>query len=322
MSILVLGGGILYVRSLSKSTPQPAAVVAAIPGSSRTETPDSDGDGLKDWEEALWKTDPNKSDTDGDGTPDGEEIAKNRNPLKAAPNDELTAKDIKPLTPYKDIASANPSEAFAQNFLTNFITLKQQGMSDKEIQDYLSIAMPPPKTTPLVIQKKFYTRLDLTIQKNATAETIKKYADDFGYVLTSSFGVLQWNELVLLAQLLSNFDNGTAREKFVVFDYYRQFYAVVSQEMIALAVPDSYSDIHLELANSLRTISQINQTFRDLPNNLFAAPDAIKAHIEAAERLHAAFGAIALQLKKDRISITAADSAYIFVTGSLTPPTP
>ena len=40
---------------------------------------DTDNDGLKDWEEILWKTDPNNPDTDGDKTTDGEEIKLNRN---------------------------------------------------------------------------------------------------------------------------------------------------------------------------------------------------------------------------------------------------
>ncbi len=34
---------------------------------------DTDQDGLKDWEEVLWKTDPNNPDTDGDGITDYEE---------------------------------------------------------------------------------------------------------------------------------------------------------------------------------------------------------------------------------------------------------
>ena len=52
---------------------------------------DSDKDGLKDWEEALWKTDPKFSDTDGDGTPDGEEVAKKRNPTVRGPNDAMSS---------------------------------------------------------------------------------------------------------------------------------------------------------------------------------------------------------------------------------------
>ena len=54
---------------------------------------DSDADGLKDWEELLWKTDPNKADTDSDGTNDNEEITLNRNPLKAGPDDKISEKE-------------------------------------------------------------------------------------------------------------------------------------------------------------------------------------------------------------------------------------
>jgi len=49
---------------------------------------DFDGDGLLDWEESLWSTDPNNPDTDGDGTNDGDETEQNRNPLVAGPDDE------------------------------------------------------------------------------------------------------------------------------------------------------------------------------------------------------------------------------------------
>ena len=49
---------------------------------------DSDGDGLLDWEESLWGTDPLKYDTDGDGTSDKDEINQNRDPLVPGPNDE------------------------------------------------------------------------------------------------------------------------------------------------------------------------------------------------------------------------------------------
>jgi len=65
------------------------------PSSQRSETAtDSDNDGLKDWEEVLWKTDPKNPDTDGDGTPDGEEIKTWRNPLVRAPNDKFLTDEI------------------------------------------------------------------------------------------------------------------------------------------------------------------------------------------------------------------------------------
>ena len=48
-------------------------------------TVDSDGDGLKDWDElSLYRTDPDRSDTDGDGLSDGDEVNVHRtDPLQA-----------------------------------------------------------------------------------------------------------------------------------------------------------------------------------------------------------------------------------------------
>lgn len=48
---------------------------------------DTDGDGLADWEEALWGTEINNPDTDGDGTLDGVETELNRDPTMAGPDD-------------------------------------------------------------------------------------------------------------------------------------------------------------------------------------------------------------------------------------------
>ena len=50
---------------------------------------DADSDGLKDWEELIYKTDKDNPDTDGDGAKDGEEVRAGRNPLKTGPNDDI-----------------------------------------------------------------------------------------------------------------------------------------------------------------------------------------------------------------------------------------
>lgn len=56
---------------------------------------DSDNDGLKDWEEAIWGTDPCRADSDGDGYLDGEEVASGYDPTKPAPADSLPDKEQK-----------------------------------------------------------------------------------------------------------------------------------------------------------------------------------------------------------------------------------
>jgi hypothetical protein len=69
-------------------------LMAFIGGTQQNEldNTDTDGDGLLDWQEALWGTDPNNPDTDGDGTRDGQEVAEGRDPLKSGPEDKMTRK--------------------------------------------------------------------------------------------------------------------------------------------------------------------------------------------------------------------------------------
>ncbi len=87
VAILVVGGGVIFLWTLGNKTLQDQELAAQ--GFKKIDQPDSDGDGLADWEEELWETDPQKSDTDGDGTSDGEEIKARRDPRRAGPNDQL-----------------------------------------------------------------------------------------------------------------------------------------------------------------------------------------------------------------------------------------
>lgn len=133
--VLILGGvGIYWVigphffSPLVDLSDQNAADVNAKENPAKL-SKDSDGDGLKDWEEVFYKTDPQKADSDNDGTPDGEEVAKNRNPLKAGPDDKLAIPEEKPDTiktdkvpPAELLAEAaqknvNLTDYFVQNFL-------------------------------------------------------------------------------------------------------------------------------------------------------------------------------------------------------------
>ncbi|MBI2122230.1 MAG: hypothetical protein HYT98_03840 [Candidatus Sungbacteria bacterium] len=91
---------------------------------------DSDGDGLKDWEEIFYKTDPQKADSDGDGTPDGEEVAKNRNPLKPGPGDELAIP--------KERGSENPSpDKMSAEELLQEAAQKNVNLTDYFVQNFL-----------------------------------------------------------------------------------------------------------------------------------------------------------------------------------------
>ena len=81
--LVVLGAVVLALAQAPRATKNADATASGADSSSADGDLliDTDGDGLKNWEEALWHTDPNKSDTDGDGVPDGQEVKESRDPL-------------------------------------------------------------------------------------------------------------------------------------------------------------------------------------------------------------------------------------------------
>ena len=119
-------------------------VVAGANASSSAMDIDSDNDGLPDWKEALYGTNPHNPDTDGDGTPDGMEVAENRDPLKAntapkgqQPNDmldpALIAKDQAMTQQYE---SLNATQKMAEDLMSNIIASQPaSGEIDQDTQD-------------------------------------------------------------------------------------------------------------------------------------------------------------------------------------------
>src|SRR3989344_2117840 len=73
ITITVIGLWYVGNRAIGQRAPATATSTLAL---TRTNQPDTDGDGLRDWEEELWGTQKNNPDTDGDGVSDGEEIVR------------------------------------------------------------------------------------------------------------------------------------------------------------------------------------------------------------------------------------------------------
>src|SRR3990167_6963602 len=93
-SVFIVIGFAYATFNLTRKETYVATTLEATTTNSALLAKDGDSDGLKDWEEQLWKTDPYNPDTDGDGTGDGQEIKLGRNPVLAGPNDKFDSETI------------------------------------------------------------------------------------------------------------------------------------------------------------------------------------------------------------------------------------
>src|SRR3989344_2433154 len=118
-------------------TPQESSVIAIKSQTLESPEIDTDKDGLRDWEEVLWHSNPNIADTDKDGTPDGAEVMTQRDPNKAGPDDIIVTKvsddatlDAGPhVYTYDSALGENLTDRAALNLTANYLLLR----SNKEL---------------------------------------------------------------------------------------------------------------------------------------------------------------------------------------------
>lgn len=214
-----LGGESLKEQALAeqKSSVQP------LIGFVRQNQPDSDNDGLKDWEEELWQTDPQNPDTDTDGTPDGEEVAKNRDPRLKAPDDELREED------YRTLA------------LVRTATLEKQA----------PLLDPGSINQPSVVR---YESKGLNITAGADAATLTDYGRGVAKILAEHFQKDTENEIKIVLQALES----QKADALAPVSRSQELYLETARRLLATGVPASAAEIHLELANAFLGIAELD----------------------------------------------------------------
>ncbi len=214
---------------------------------------DRDKDGLLDWEETLWNTDPNNPDTDGDGTKDGEEVDLNRNPLKKGPDDYLNVK-VAPLT--KDSTSLNSTEIFSQQFFTDYMSLRKSGKLKDPTQTKILLekAKKILSTTPTI-----YNINDIIVVKE-TPETIRTFGNQMGSVLKIYGNSGRERALDIVEKAVI----GNKPNELKKLDSILKSYKDIVDNLLAVPTPNSAVNIHLELINNISSLYDSLTSLRNL----------------------------------------------------------
>lgn len=216
---------------------------------------DTDGDGLKDWEEELWGTNPNNEDTDGDGTNDGDEVNENRDPLKAGPDDVL---DISALTAKTNTGNTSQesielttTDRFAQNFFTEYLSLKGSGT---EIDEYSKALLVESAISDVLDTNNSlvqYTNSDLNLSESIDEVTVRNYGNTLGYIIFKNI-VETESEMDILNRSLSNEDPEEIKRLSSPIDGYKN----MLKEALAMSVPEDAAREHLDFVESVNLVVQ------------------------------------------------------------------
>jgi len=255
---------------------------------------DTDNDGLKDWEENLYKTDSLNPDTDADGYLDGEEINSGHNPLVKGPNDQQA---FYPLPVGDKYNITNKILIDFESVLKSYVEQKNQyALDHPEITDSAQFLAETTNGTMVEMMERalLYNEADWAERANAilaqvpevfnveisdndikisddnSAEAIKNYFAQLSSFIKSDAFLFQNKNLELLKVCFINNDFQQIDDLIIIND-----------EEIAgfleIPVPDSWKEVHKNLLKIAITTRNIFVSLRG------ANSDPMKAVIAANE---------------------------------------
>jgi hypothetical protein len=207
---------------------------------------DTDGDGVLDWEEGLWGTDPTKKETTP-GVPDKVAIEKLK--LEQGASEQTNATSTEP-------ENLTQTDKFARDFFSTVATLNQNGAMDQATVDKLSSSLADHiQNTP---PRKVYQLSNIKIINDDSFQAIKKY----DYALRDIY--TKYSISASIPEILQEF---APDENTVNTDALLKLNPIIEQknkiiESIAKTdVPQSLALLDLDLLNALE---RVNENLSDL----------------------------------------------------------
>ncbi len=232
---------------------------------------DSDGDGLKDWEETLWKTNLFNKDTDGDGTEDGEEVKKGRNPATTGPNDKIETQ----LTQRNEIVGSteNPSstDRLAQDIFAQYLLKKQQGseITPADRQQIINSAI---TRSGGVLNSPQFTLGDIKTTGDSP-DSYRVYGNALGKAIAQNL-VSSENEAIIMKRALEENNPEELKKIDTIIDSYRKTLNVV----LLVPAPTTIAQAHLRFINATQTIIDATVSMRMVFEDPVSALQAISSY--------------------------------------------
>lgn len=205
---------------------------------------DTDLDGVSDWEEGLFGTDPTKKDTNDDGIPDNIEIAKRRG--QSLENGEFNLS-----LDGTDGGNLSRTEMFSRELFSTVAALNQAGVIDQDTIDKLSDSLVGQIQNSS--SKKTFSYSDLKIIKLDNLQTIRNYNNALNNIYdrypTKNATIDVLYEIVIDE---NTFDESALAELDPII---KQTNNIIN-EMAKMNVPESLALSHLGLLNELQRFSE------------------------------------------------------------------
>jgi len=212
---------------------------------------DSDSDGLKDWEEALYGTDPLNPDTKGGGLGDTKEIENER---LAATKATTTAEKAPTLT---------ATEKFSRELFTKYLEAKKSG---REITPELSASIAQELVAKGYDEGAPAFDDSVLITVNTSDPTfIRSYGNNLAEIVLTPIPEGTSNELLILEQIM---ERGVPSEKNLSdLKKLADRYTSIRDRLVKIKIPLGAKDAHAQLVQAIEIMLSVTLGIRDIDND-------------------------------------------------------
>ena len=280
---------------------------------------DTDNDGLKDWEEALWRTNPEINDTDGDETNDGDEIKAGRDPKIAgicpstSPGqaEKCTDKLQNPEELSKNKNSDEPAtftakiaEEFGKNYFAGKGVVAGESLSvsaQQSLADSIVLGI----EQGVAAYQDVFKKEDLKVSEFLSP---KIYLDKLGNAFNQNFKDIKTSEVDIINFVISGnyFDNVKLFEPLITA--YKNMVLFLQKEM----VPETYADLHLSALNIMQNTLFAVRAMKNIEEDPAKAIIGIRLYTKESEKTGGFLKNLKIQVEKDKMDFKENEGGYFF----------
>jgi len=315
LSIILLGGGVFVVsRDIDKGQNLPGKGIVKDTSNifsvnSSGIGGDSDGDGLLDWEETLWGTDPNNTDSDGDGTDDGEEVANGRNPAKARPDDSIKTGGVANISsPSSETEKLTQTGEFAVNFFSEYFRALSDGVFSNNENENIQNAATNFFVGKINSSNELPKFLSKDINVVGTSQsTIKNYGNLLGATISKYEAKESYdNPDELLVEVLETRDKKYAdRLKALGRDYVQS-----AEEMSDIPTPRGLLLLHLDLVNNLDSVGKSVAGLGNILTDPLQAMGTLSIYQKTLQNLYDTSGNLIKYIERNGVSYSRDEAGF------------